>query len=131
MDQTVLIVEDQLEVRAILSTYLQRHGYRVLTADDGEMGVRLAGDRQPDLILMDGGLPRMDGVQAVRCLKQDPATREIPVVLITAMSYGAVGRRAREAGCEGFLRKPIEMRRVLAEVRQRIGGDPALSSSPL
>lgn len=123
MEQTILIAEDQIEFLGILSHYLKCNGYQVLTAGDGEAAVRITRDHSPDLILMDGALPRLDGVEAIRCLKQDPATRDIPVVMLTAMSYGAVGRRAREAGCDGFLSKPVKPQRVLEEIRMRLGGD--------
>jgi CheY-like chemotaxis protein len=66
-------------------------------------------------------MPVLDGISATARLKSDPATRDIPVVLLTAHTYGSVGRRAREAGCDGFISKPCEPRRILSEVAQRIG----------
>jgi CheY-like chemotaxis protein len=66
-------------------------------------------------------MPVLDGISATARLKSDPATRDIPVVLLTAHSYGSVGRRAREVGCEGFISKPCDPRRVLMEVEQMIG----------
>ncbi|HET7321687.1 MAG TPA: response regulator [Longimicrobiaceae bacterium] len=121
--KTILIVEDQLEFLAIHKLYLERQGYHVLSAGDGEEAVRFARSHRPDLILMDFSVPRMDGIRATAQLKGDPATREIPVVLLTAHAYGSVGRRAKEAGCVAFLGKPCEPRRVLQEVREWIG-DP-------
>jgi CheY-like chemotaxis protein len=119
--KTVLMVEDQLEFRAIHSSYLQLHGYHVLVADDGGAAVHTARRERPDLILMDYSIPVMNGLEAVRQLKEDPATAGIPVLLLTAHTYGAVGRRAKEAGCDGYLAKPVEPRRVLQEVQRRIG----------
>lgn len=119
--KTVLVVEDQIEFLAIYKLYLERNGYRVLVAEDGEAAVRCAREHHPELILMDFSVPRLDGIGATAQLKGDPDTRDIPVVLITAHAYGSVGRRAREAGCDGFIAKPCEPRRILSEVAQRIG----------
>lgn len=119
--KTVLIVEDQLDFLAIQKLYLEKHGYRVLAAEDGEEGVKYARKHRPDLILMDFSVPRLDGIGATQRLKGDPETCDIPVVLLTAHAYGSVGRRAREAGCDGFVSKPCDPKRVLQEVQQRIG----------
>ncbi|MBV9773498.1 MAG: response regulator [Gemmatimonadetes bacterium] len=125
--KTVLIVEDQLETLAIHTMYLERHGYRVLRAENGEQGVLSARRYRPDLILMDVSVPKLDGFGATERIKGDPKTEHIPVVIMTAHAYGSVGKRAREAGCDGFLAKPVEPRRVLEEVERRIGPgeDPA------
>lgn len=119
--KTILIVEDQLETLAIHSLFLERHGYRVLRAEDGEEGICTAREHKPDLILMDLSIPRVDGLGATRTLKDDPQTGHIPIVVMTALPYGSVGKRAVAAGCDGFLAKPLEPRRVLYEVEQRIG----------
>jgi two-component system, cell cycle response regulator DivK len=119
--KTILIVEDQFELRAINAIFLERHGYRVLAVENGAEGVRSAREQRPDLIIMDLSVPVMDGFSATRQLKQDPATRDIPVLVLTAHSYGSAGRRAREAGCDAFLVKPCAPQRLLREVQQRIG----------
>lgn len=120
--KTILMIEDQFEFLAVNKLYLERHGYRVLAAEDGEEGVRVARKHRPDLILMDFSVPRLDGIGAASALKRDPATREIPILLLTAHSYGSVARRAFAAGCSGYIGKPCDPRRVLEEVQQRIGG---------
>ncbi|HEX8272187.1 MAG TPA: response regulator [Longimicrobiaceae bacterium] len=119
--KTILIVEDQWETMAIHSVYLERHGYRVIKAENGEEGVDAARRDLPDLILMDLSVPRLDGFGATEALKRDPDTGHIPIVIMTAHAYGSVGRRAVAAGCDGFLAKPLDPRRVLEEVRNRIG----------
>ena len=120
--KTVLIVEDQIEFLAIYKLYLERSGYHVLVAENGEAAVRTAREHHPELILMDFSVPgELDGIGATAILKGDPTTRDIPVLLLTAHTYGSVGRRAREAGCDGFISKPCEPRRILSEVAQRIG----------
>jgi CheY-like chemotaxis protein len=121
--KTVLIVEDQLEMRAINAMYLHHHGYRVLAADNGLDGLKAARERHPDLILMDVSVPGIDGIRATEVLKRDPDTGGIPVVIITAHPYGSVGRRAVDAGCDGYLTKPCDPRRILQEVQRRLG-DP-------
>jgi two-component system, cell cycle response regulator DivK len=125
--KTVLVVEDQLELRAIHTLYLQRHGYHVLAAEDGAQALSAVEEFTPDLIIMDCLMPGVDGLQATERLKGDPKTRDIPVVLLTSLSYGAVGRRARAAGCDGVLSKPCDPGRVLQEVRRRIGDAGAAS----
>ena len=119
--RTVLIVEDQIEMRAIAAAYLERQGYRVLAADNGNDAVRQARTERPDLIFMDVSIPGMDGIRATAELKRDPATRALPVVIVTAHPYGSVGKRAVDAGCDGWLNKPCDPRRLLQEVQRRVG----------
>lgn len=121
--KTILFVEDQLEFLAIHKLFLERQGYQVLIAEDGEAAVRTAREHRPDLILMDFSVPRLDGIGATAQIKRAPETRDIPVVLLTAHTYGSVGKRAQEAGCSSFVSKPCEPKRLLAEVRRWIGGD--------
>lgn len=119
--RTVLIVEDQIEMRAIAAAYLERFGYRVLTTDNGADGVSRARAEMPDLIFMDISVPGMDGLRATAELKRDPATRSIPIIIVTAHPYGSAGRRAVDAGCDGWLNKPCDPRRLLQEVQHRVG----------
>ena len=119
--RTVLIVEDQIEMRAIATAYLERQGYRVLAADNGADAVHQARTERPDLIFMDVSIPGMDGIRATAEIKRDPATRAIPVVIVTAHPYGSVGKRAMDAGCDGWLNKPCDPRRLLQEVQRRVG----------
>ena len=118
---TVLVVEDQIEMRAIVSAYLEHQGYRVLTTGNGADAVRRAREDRPDLIFMDVSVPGMDGIRATAEIKRDPATRDIPVVILTAHPYGSVGKRAVDAGCDGWLNKPCDPRRLLQEVQRRVG----------
>lgn len=119
--RTVLIVEDQIEMRAIAHAYLERQGYRVLSTDNGADAVDRARREHPDLIFMDVSVPGMDGIRATAELKRDPSTRAIPIVMVSAHPYGSVGRRAADAGCDGWLNKPCDPRRLLQEVQRRLG----------
>lgn len=118
---TVLFVEDQIELRAIHAAYLESHGYRVVTADDGESGLQAAREHLPDVIVLDHSLPRRTGIEVARALQSEPGTSAIPIVMLTAHTYGAVGAKARAAGCVGFLCKPCSPSRLLHEL-QRVTG---------
>ena len=117
---TVLIVEDNLDNRTIYRTILEHYGYTVVEAGDGEAGVRLARERLPDVVLMDISIPIIDGHQATRILKADPATAAIPVIALTAHAMAEDRILAAEAGCDAYLSKPAEPKQVVAEVRRLI-----------
>jgi CheY-like chemotaxis protein len=118
---TVLLVDDQFELRAIHSTYLKEHGYRVLTAGDGTGALRTARSDVPDIIVLDHSLPDQTGIDVAQELRRDPVTARIPIVMLTAHAYGAVGRKARAAGCVAFLAKPCNPSRVLQEIARHTG----------
>jgi len=118
MTATILLVEDNEDNQAIYSIILTHFGYSVLQAWDGECGVRMAREHAPDLILMDLTMPIVDGLEATRMLKADPATAAIPVIALTACAAAADQLAAEEAGCTSFLSKPVEPRAVAAEVRR-------------
>jgi len=118
---TILLVEDNELNRDMLSRRLQRKGYTVACALDGQEGVAEARRQNPDLILMDMSLPILDGWQATRELKSDPATRAIPIVALTAHAMAEDEARAREAGCDDFDTKPIEFERLLGKIRKLLG----------
>lgn len=120
-NKTVLLVEDQIDFLAVQKLYLERHGYEVLAVEDGAEAVKCARQHHPNIILMDLSIPSLDGLSATRAIKNDPDTRDIPIILLTAHAYGSAGRRAREAGCAGFVPKPCEPRRILEEVEHLIG----------
>jgi two-component system cell cycle response regulator DivK len=123
--QTLLLVEDNEDNRIIYSTVLRHLGYVVIEAQDGVQAVELARRAQPDLILMDISIPRMDGWEATRILRGDPITRAIPIIALTAHALSDDRERAAEVGFTSYLAKPIEPRAVVAEVRKWIGDGTA------
>ncbi len=106
----ILIVEDNAMNMELAVDLLETAGYVVLTATEAEQGIEVARATKPDLILMDISLPGMDGLVATQRLKSDPATKEIPVVALTAHAMKGDEERARAAGCAGSLTKPIDTR---------------------
>jgi CheY-like chemotaxis protein len=112
----LLLVEDNEMNSDMLSRRLIRRGYQVILAADGEDGVAAAKRELPDLILMDMSLPVMNGWDATRALKADPATRSIPVIALTAHAMSGDHAKALEAGCDDFDTKPIELPRLLTKI---------------
>jgi signal transduction histidine kinase len=113
---TVLVVEDNPVNRKLARNVLRSRGYRVLEADTGEEGIEIARNERPHLILMDLELPGLNGIEATRRLKSDPQTREIPVVALSSFAQGTDEARAREAGCAGYIAKPIRLSRFPQQV---------------
>lgn len=121
----ILLVEDNEMNRDMLSRRLQRRGYEVIIAVDGERGVAMAKSEAPDLILMDMSLPVIDGWEATRTLKAAPETRNIPVIALTAHAMSTDRDKALEAGCDDYDTKPIEFSRLLEKMGALIGGSSA------
>jgi CheY-like chemotaxis protein len=113
---TILIVEDNEMNRDMLSRRLERKGYEVLIAVDGEKGLEVASANTPDLILMDMSLPVVDGWEATRRLKANDRLKHIPVIALTAHAMANDRDKALEAGCNDYDTKPIELPRLLAKM---------------
>lgn len=112
----ILLVEDNEMNRDMLSRRLQRRGHEVLIAMDGAEALRVAGEEQPELVLMDLSLPVMDGWEATGRMKADPQTASIPIIALTAHAMGADRERALAAGCDDFDTKPIDMERLTGKI---------------
>ena len=112
----VLIVEDNPANMTLAIFLLESAGHSVISATDAEAGLTLARNQQPHLILMDIQLPGMDGLEATRLLKQDDATRDIPVLALTALAMKGDEQRIRAAGCDGYISKPLAYKDFLAVV---------------
>jgi CheY-like chemotaxis protein len=117
----ILLVEDNEMNRDMLSRRLGRRGHEVVCAADGAEGLALARREAPTLILMDMTLPILDGWEATRQLKADPATREIPIIALTAHAMSDDRTRAIEAGCDDFDTKPIELPRLVGKIDALLG----------
>ena len=117
MAKLILIVEDEPKNLKMLSDLLRRFDYEIIDAQDGEQGVQLARLKMPGLILMDIMLPKMDGLEATRILKSDPTTRHIPIVALTAYAMKGDRERTLEAGCDGYIAKPIDIQELLKTVK--------------
>ena len=118
----ILYVEDNDDNIYMLERRLTRAGFAVSIARDGAEGVAMATAGQPDLILMDMGLPVVDGLEATRRLKAVPETRHIPVIALTANAMIGDRERAMEAGCDDFDTKPVDLPRLLAKIQALVLG---------
>ena len=114
--QKILLVEDNEMNRDMLSRRLQRRGYTVVNAEDGEKGLLLARSEAPDLILMDISLPAMDGWEVTRLLKANQSTRHIPIIALTAHAMVSDREKAIDAGCDDYDTKPVDFGRLSEKI---------------
>jgi CheY-like chemotaxis protein len=119
----ILLVEDNEMNRDMLSRRLERRGYEVVIAVDGQAGVAMATSERPDLILMDMSLPVMDGWEATRTLRAGEDTGDIPIIALTAHAMSTDRDKALDAGCDDYDTKPIELPRLLGKIEALLG-DP-------
>jgi len=112
----LLIVEDNEMNRDMLSRRLQRRGHETLIAVDGRAGIEMARAHRPDVILMDMSLPEIDGWEATRILKGDPATASIPIIALTAHAMTSDRNKALETGCDDYDTKPVDLPRLLGKI---------------
>jgi two-component system, cell cycle response regulator DivK len=113
----ILYVEDNEDNVYMLSRRLRKHGFDVIVASDGEQGIEMARSERPDLILMDLGLPSLDGWAATRLLKGAPDTRAIPIIALSAHAMTGDRESALAAGCDDYDAKPVAFERLLAKIR--------------
>ena len=116
----VLVVEDYQDAREMYSAYLQFSGYRVAEATNGIEAIEKTVELMPDIILMDLALPRMDGWEATRRLKENERTRHIPIVALTGHALAGHAEGARQAGCDAFVTKPCLPDALLAEIQRML-----------
>jgi two-component system cell cycle response regulator DivK len=121
---TILVVEDNPDNMLLTVMLLESVGHTVLSAVDAEAGLTLARAELPSLILMDIQLPGMDGLEATALLKQDAATRAIPVIALTALAMKGDEERIRAAGCDGYVAKPIGIQEFLATIAAQLAAAP-------
>lgn len=122
MAKSVLYVEDNFNNALLVKRIVQAEGHLFLNAIDGEEGWQLAFAHLPDLIFVDLRLPgTIDGLSLIRCLKAESKLKDIPAIVLTAYGRGSVEKQASEAGCDGFLHKPADIRQIRAVIREHIG----------
>ncbi|MEQ8559323.1 MAG: response regulator [Henriciella sp.] len=119
--KTVLVVEDNELNMRLFCDLLDAFGFDTLQCRDGAKAVELTRQHKPDLIIMDIQLPEVSGLDITRWIKDDESIRNIPVLAVTAFAMRADEQRVREAGCEGYLSKPIQMRSFLTTVEELVG----------
>lgn len=113
----VLLVDDNEQNLELLEAYLEELGVPIVTATDGQQALDLAAKQKPSVVLLDVMMPRMSGFQACERLKKDPATKDVPVILVTALNEVADQERGVEAGADDFLTKPVNRLELVARVR--------------
>ncbi|HJU54827.1 MAG TPA: response regulator [Pyrinomonadaceae bacterium] len=116
-DFLVLVVDDVIDNVTIISLTLQQQGYRVITAADGEQAVKVANQTNPDIILMDIGMPELDGLGAARKIRENESLKTVPIIALTAFSTSGFQRAAYDAGFDAYLTKPIDFDRLHSLVR--------------
>lgn len=119
----ILLVEDNELNRDMLSRRLARSGYEVAVAVDGAQGIEMARSLTPDVILMDIGLPGIDGLEVTRRLKAEPGTSAIPIVALTANAMAGDQEEALAAGCDEYDTKPVDITRLVGKIQALLGGD--------
>ena len=122
---TILVIEDYLDTRELLTTLLQKKGYRVVEAEDGVEGLLKAGWMYPDLIIMDLSLPEMDGVEAARRIHAQAKLSQIPIFVISAYLTDEVKADVRAAGCTEIFSKPFDAEHLLDRIARTLAADQA------
>jgi CheY-like chemotaxis protein len=120
----ILYVEDNEDNIFMLTNRLKRKGYEIIVAMDGAQGVEMTRRESPNLILMDLGLPVLDGWEAIRQLKTASDTSAIPIIALTAHAMAADRERAFDAGCDDFDTKPVDLPRLLRKIEKLLPGEP-------
>lgn len=120
--RTVLVVDDDARIVRMVCVKLERHGYRTLTASNGQEALELMGQRAPDLLILDVMMPVMDGLDLVRALKASPALRDIPIFILTARGQVADKELAYALGIEEYIIKPFSPSAVLRRINEYFAG---------
>jgi len=120
MKPEILLIEDNEQNRYMETFLLEKHGYEVVPAVDGPTGIELAAKVQPCLILLDIQLPQMDGYAVARALRRNPALSGIPIVAVTSYTMMGDREKALEAGCNGYLEKPINPETFVADIERHL-----------
>lgn len=114
----ILVVDDDPDIRTLLRLVLMSSGFRVVLAEDGDQALRRVAEDLPDLVLCDILMPNLDGYETLAALRSDPASRNLPVLIISARGEAHAVKRALDAGANGYFVKPFETRDLVAEIRR-------------
>lgn len=120
MKKKILVVDDNKHTRLLFEDILIFYGYEVVDAGDGAEGIKMAKEHKPDLILMDLQMPVMDGIAAIKILKNDPETKDIKVAALTAFAMQEDKERVMDAGFDGYISKPIDTKKFSELVKELI-----------
>ena len=126
----ILIIEDEADLSKLLEFHLQHHGYETLVVRDGMAGLNEAIQRTPDLIILDLMLPKMHGLEVCRLLRSSPATRRVPILILSALHTTATKIRGLDMGADDYMTKPFEFAELLSRVNallRRHSGEPSAS----
>ena len=125
MDKTILVADDESHILHVVSLKLRNAGFKVITAQDGAEALELAQQQKPDLLITDYHMPRLSGLELCQRLKQDPATAQIPAIMLTARGYHLEPRDTEQSGILRMLSKPFSPRHLLATVNEVLSMTPA------
>ena len=121
MSKKILFIDDETDIVMLMKTRLESHGYQMLSALDGEEGLKMAQEDKPDLILLDKIMPKMDGLEVCQRLKADPKTKDIPIIIISASGGKDLPERCLAVGADDFIIKPFEPEDLLSKIKKFIG----------
>jgi twitching motility two-component system response regulator PilH len=124
MPSTVLLIEDSATFRALLSSMLATQGYSVISAENGEAGIRKAAKERPNLVILDLSLPGMSGVEVLSALKGTPATERIPVIICTASVDGELRQEVQQRGADAIFTKPVTPKDLFVALRNHLSASP-------
>jgi CheY-like chemotaxis protein len=125
MEKTILVADDESHILHVVSLKLRNAGFKVITAQDGAEALELAQQQKPDLLITDYHMPRLSGLELCQRLKQDPATAQIPAIMLTARGYHLEPRDTEQSGILRMLSKPFSPRHLLATVNEVLSMTPA------
>ena len=117
MAKKILLIEDEPDQRMMVEIRLEAAGYEIIAAADGEEGLKKAYEGKPDLILLDIVMPKMDGYEVCKCLKENQDTRDIPIITITASGERELGEKCLAAGAEDVIGKPYDPKELVAKIK--------------
>jgi len=118
----ILFIEDEPDMLAVMEPRLEQAGFKMISAPNGIQGLRAAIDEKPDLILLDILMPQMDGYETCERLKKDPQTKDIPVIIVTAVGSKTLGENCKFVGANDFIRKPYNPEELIGKIKKLLGG---------